>query len=145
MLQLWSALEYEIIFPDLNWSLGWQQRLCCISVSVLTLPFWKCYHMCSIQNGSLGMLPLPHEPQVHWGVETPRAFAGPSTYWHQGKVKAEQKCLLVQQGKGAAPSAAQAVLHLLHRSAGWEGVQKSHPDKLIRREKTHYKIPHLTI
>lgn len=75
MLQLWSALEYEIIFPDLNWSLGWpQQRLCCISVSVLTVPFWKCYHMCSIQNSSLGMLPLPHEPQVHWGCRNPKGL-----------------------------------------------------------------------
>lgn len=39
-------------------------------------------------------------------------------------VKAELKRLLVQQGKGAAPSAAQAAPHLLHRSARLEEVQK---------------------
>lgn len=64
--QLWSTLEYEVIFPGLNRSLGWQQQLCCISLSVLTLLFWKCYHMGS-KNSTLGVLPLPHEPQVHWG------------------------------------------------------------------------------
>lgn len=54
------------------------------------------------------------------GVETPRAFAEPSTYCQ----KAEQKCALVQQGKGAAPSATQAVPHILHKSARLEEVQK---------------------
>lgn len=58
-------------------------------------------------------------------------------------VKAEQKCLLVQQGKRAASSAAQAVLHLFNRSVGLEEVQKSHPDKLMGREKKSIKNPHL--
>lgn len=28
LLQLGYSLEQKIIFPDLNWSLGWQQHLC---------------------------------------------------------------------------------------------------------------------
>lgn len=78
-------------------------------------------------------------------VDTPRAFAGPS-HCHQGMVKAEQKCLLVQQGRGAAPSAAQAVLYLLHRSARTgRSSEESFREIDGEREKTHYKTPHLII
>lgn len=101
--------------------------------------------MCSIKNSALGMLPLPHEPQVHWECRHPKdlcwAFPLPPG---DGKSRAEMPAGAA--GQGSAPSAAQAVLYLLHRSARTgRSSEESFREIDGEREKTHYKTPHLII